>query len=82
MVERSRAMREVFEMLYGRPSGSPSGRQEMAQRERPKPKTYWELFHRLWTKAVGTDDYDKEQWKRLEKLMLQSPLREEKIEWE
>lgn len=25
-----------------------------------------DLFHVLWTKAVGTRDYDKEQWKQLE----------------
>jgi hypothetical protein len=23
------------------------------------------LFHTLWTKAVGTADYDKSEWKRL-----------------
>lgn len=27
------------------------------------------LFYRLWTKAVGTPDYDKEEWKRLEKIL-------------
>ena len=26
------------------------------------------LLHTLWSKAVGTQDYDKEQWKRLEEL--------------
>lgn len=25
-----------------------------------------ELLHRLWSKAVGTPGYDKEEWKRLE----------------
>lgn len=25
-----------------------------------------ELLHRLWTKAVGNDNYDKSEWKRLE----------------
>jgi len=24
------------------------------------------LFHKLWTKAVGTKDYDKKEWKLLE----------------
>jgi hypothetical protein len=24
-----------------------------------------QLLHTLWTKAVGTDKYDKEEWKRL-----------------
>lgn len=28
--------------------------------------TPFELLHRLWTKAVGTPDYNKEDWKRLE----------------
>ena len=27
------------------------------------------LVHRLWSKAVGTPDYDKEQWKRMEELV-------------
>ena len=26
------------------------------------------LFHRLWSKAVGTPTYDKEQWKMLERV--------------
>lgn len=25
------------------------------------------LFHRLWTKAVGTKDYDKKEWMELER---------------
>ena len=24
------------------------------------------LFHTLWSKAVGTEGYDKQEWKRLE----------------
>jgi hypothetical protein len=28
-----------------------------------------QLLHRLWTKAVGTMDYDKAEWKRLEKMV-------------
>ena len=28
------------------------------------------LFHRLWTKAVGTPDYDKEEWKTLASLLI------------
>ncbi len=28
------------------------------------------LFHRLWTKAVGTDDYDKSEWMALETALL------------
>ena len=27
------------------------------------------LFHTLWTKAVGTDRYNKEEWKRLETII-------------
>lgn len=34
-----------------------------------------ELFHRLWSKAVGTPDYEKAEWKELEHHLL-SPLRE------
>lgn len=29
------------------------------------------LLHRLWTKAVGTDDYDKAEWAELEKFVLE-----------
>lgn len=32
--------------------------------------TRHELLHKLWTKAVGTDDYVKAEWKVLEKLLL------------
>lgn len=28
------------------------------------------LFHRLWSKAVGTPGYDKAEWKRMEALLL------------
>jgi hypothetical protein len=27
------------------------------------------LFHRLWTKAVATDSYDKREWRELEKRL-------------
>ena len=29
------------------------------------------LLHRLWTKAVGTPDYDKREWKELESRLIQ-----------
>lgn len=34
-----------------------------------KPYSLDNLFRRLWTKAVGTPDYDKEEWKELEWLL-------------
>ncbi len=33
-------------------------------------KTMWHLFHALWSKAVGTSDYDKKQWLELEREIL------------
>lgn len=27
------------------------------------------LIHKLWSKAAGTEKYDKEEWKRLEELV-------------
>ncbi len=27
------------------------------------------LLHKLWTKAVGTTDYDKEEWKEFQALL-------------
>lgn len=27
------------------------------------------LLHRLWTKAVGMKDYDKEEWRELERRL-------------
>jgi hypothetical protein len=33
-----------------------------------------ELLHRLWRKAVGTPDYDKTEWMRLEALVVSSLL--------
>lgn len=29
------------------------------------------LFQHLWTKAVETEDYDKQEWLRLQKMLLQ-----------
>lgn len=37
--------------------------------ERDLDKEINRAFHRLWTKAVGQEGYDKEEWKRLEGLM-------------
>lgn len=37
--------------------------------------THQELFQHLWTKAVGTPGYSKEQWKELESF-IQRPLSE------
>jgi hypothetical protein len=42
--------------------------------------TYWNLFHRLWTKAVDTHNYDKSQWLALERVLLSSQLRDEKVD--
>jgi hypothetical protein len=30
-----------------------------------------DLFHRVWTKAVATPDYDKSEWNRLQKMLEQ-----------
>lgn len=30
----------------------------------------WALFNRKWTKDVDTKGYDKEEWKKLEELIL------------
>jgi len=38
---------------------------EQVIEERPLSTHY--LMHKLWTKAVGTEDYDKAEWKELEK---------------
>lgn len=27
------------------------------------------MFHKLWTKAVGTQDYNKKEWMELERLI-------------
>jgi len=35
----------------------------------PEPVTPWNLFHRLWTKAVGTEGYVKAEWQELEKVI-------------
>jgi hypothetical protein len=41
--------------------------------------TYWHLFHHLWSKAVGTPDYAKEEWRTLEELVLQSSFRDKRL---
>ena len=33
-------------------------------------------FHMLWTKAVGTPDYDNAEWKELERLIFHPQTRE------
>lgn len=40
-----------------------------------------QVFHQLWTKAVGTDGYDKKQWQDLEQMIIQQskPLTFEKV---
>jgi hypothetical protein len=38
----------------------------------PPPRTTWELLHHLWSKAVGTPEYDKKQWLTLEAIILRS----------
>lgn len=30
----------------------------------------WELFHRKWSRDVGTDGYDKKEWVELEREIL------------
>jgi len=42
--------------------------------------TDYHLFHRLWTKAVGSPDYCKPEWKALEKMILALEEREKIIE--
>ena len=37
------------------------------------------LFHRLWTKAVGTKDYDKKEWQELERRIWKNVEVEEKL---
>lgn len=34
------------------------------------------LFHILWTKAVGTKDYDKQQWLKFEGLLTRQLQRQ------
>lgn len=43
-----------------------------AEDQKPKPilVTDHELLHKLWTKAVGTADYNKQEWKELEARFL------------
>lgn len=35
-----------------------------------KDDTPFHLLHRLWTKAVGTPDYNKEEWRQMESCIL------------
>ena len=53
----------------------------MGKRVDRESLTNWQVFHRLWGKAVGTKDYDKNQWIALEKCVLESPIRDEKAEY-
>jgi len=31
---------------------------------------WWNRFHELWTKAVGSVDYDKRQWQEFEAVLF------------
>ncbi len=35
------------------------------------PQDIHSLLHTLWSKAVGTDGYDKSEWKRFNELLVQ-----------
>ena len=44
---------------------------ELKQREgSAETKRLNEVFHQLWTKAVGTEGYNKEEWQELGKLII------------
>jgi hypothetical protein len=37
--------------------------------KRIEQKNTLELFHKLWTKSVGKEEYNKDEWKQLEALL-------------
>lgn len=39
----------------------------------PQMRGRHNLLHRLWTKAVGTPDYDKSEWTELERMLVNAP---------
>lgn len=49
-------------LFWGTPELEEADREELIRR-------LPHMFHHLWTKAVGTPDYVKEEWKRFEKLL-------------
>lgn len=48
--------------------------QSSAVSPREEPKTWWNEFHHLWTKAVRSPDYVKAEWVKLEGLLLQASV--------
>lgn len=36
------------------------------------PKRWHELLNQLWTKAVGTEGYEKAEWRELEAILTQA----------
>jgi hypothetical protein len=38
------------------------------------------LLHRLWSKAVGTENYDKREWKLLNRELLRSGLTKKELD--
>lgn len=57
----------------GRPLYAAFVEAEMADPEPPTPldlENIHAVLHRLWSKAVGASEYDKEEWKTLERLIL------------
>jgi hypothetical protein len=42
--------------------------------EAPQMQKRHNLLHRLWTKAVGTRNYDKSEWTELERILVNAPI--------
>jgi hypothetical protein len=56
---------DFAQFFRARPSGGPSLRTGYQP---------WHLFHHLWTKAVGTDGYIKQEWCDLEALLVRAKI--------
>jgi hypothetical protein len=53
-------------------SGGASPKEEAKEEAPWEPLQPFSLFHRLWTKAVGTPYYVKPQWRKFENWLLQN----------
>ena len=51
-------------------SGNGPGQREDEDLLKDKKLSNHSLLHTLWTKAVGTKDYNKQEWKELESRLI------------
>tara|TARA_Y100000310_G_scaffold294011_1_gene324101 strand:- start:690 stop:1040 length:351 start_codon:yes stop_codon:yes gene_type:complete len=65
------AVNEEHEKLSMKQDGYAANMIDLANRiAELEARPLWQLFHKLWTRDVGTSGYDKERWLELERKIM------------